>query len=643
MKRALILFLVATPAFAQVRPYILSIEEIPQGSSNAILCPQTSADCFADILSTLQITPNLASVPRPSTAGVSLNADAASDAQRRVHLNEALGELSQSLDLSRQIIERHGAGEQSEALEALSDQFARLRIALNDAIVKYLAIDHPGEDIPRSEEYRAAFRTPSATGQWLAEQIRTLDQRAAARAAAGGLQLRLAAARIRANAPPVPVHLPGYDTYDPLSATPIQRISFTVSSEERARNAADVQATAAIVGLVRTNFKALTDAYKKALNDAKARADAALDAVRQSVARNGDLNVPVAMLAKTLNDLAADASEPLKSQLAKAAADTTTLAATVQTTISALTAAQTALAAVPSKLDGSSMNVAAGRPDLVLDNVLGIAAGAQTTITSTAAALRAAHDALPPQLAAVESDLRALGANAPAAGNLVVARIRGDLIEAIVAPVRDLDATKLILGALGNRNAAGSAKTAGPVADVSAPQVTTVSNPMPTRLEIPRTDPKDNDTIDLAAQVLDDANAVVYEEHRSVRVRFYGWHSGLASGLVFVRAQDTAQENLKPEAAAIWRIVRTPRPWDDDWRHWYYKARPAVGFHSATLHFGGDTNAVQFGLGVSAHLFDDLLQLGYGWNLGVTKSRGYGYLGLGVMKVLRGAINGTRE
>ncbi|HYU26822.1 MAG TPA: hypothetical protein VEO74_16540 [Thermoanaerobaculia bacterium] len=640
MKRVLLFLFLAMPALGQVRPYILSIEEIPQGNGNAILCPQTSADCSADILSTLQITPNLANVPRPATASASLNADAASDAQRRAHLNEALGELNQSLDLSRQIIERHGAGEQSEALEAMSDQFARLRIALNDAIVKYLAVDHPGEDIQRGEEYRAAFRSPSATGQWLAEQIRTLDQRAAARAAAGGLQLRLAAARIRANAPPAPLHLPGYDTYEPLSATPIQRITFNVSSEERARNAADVQATAAIVSLVRTNFKALADAYKKELADARARVDTALDAVRQSVARNGDLNVPVALLAKDLNDLAAGASEPLKSQLTKAAADTTTLAATVQTAISALTAAQTALAAVPSKLEGSSMNVAAGRPDLVLDNVLGIAAGAQTTVTSTVAALRGAHDDLPPQLAAVESDLRALGANAPAVGSLVVARIRGDLIEAIVAPVRELDATKLILGALGNRNAASSAKTAGPVADVSAPQVTTVSNPMPTRLEIARTDPKDNDTIDLAAQVLDGANGVVYEEHRSVRVRFYGWHSGLASGLVFVRAQETALENLKPEAAAIWRIVRTPRPWEDDWRHWYFRTRPAVGIHLTTLHFGGDNSAVQFGLGVSAHLFDDLFQLGYGWNLGATTSRGYGYFGLGIMKLLRDALAG---
>ena len=89
MKRALLLLLLAMPALGQVRPYILSIEDIPQGNANAILCPQTSADCSADILSTLQITPNLANVPRPPTASASLNADAASDAQRRAHLNEA--------------------------------------------------------------------------------------------------------------------------------------------------------------------------------------------------------------------------------------------------------------------------------------------------------------------------------------------------------------------------------------------------------------------------------------------------------------------------------------------------------------------------------------------------------------------------
>ena len=39
----------------------------------------------------------------------------------------------------------------------------------------------------------------------------------------------------------MPLHLPGYDTYDALSATPIQRITFTVSNEERARGGALIE------------------------------------------------------------------------------------------------------------------------------------------------------------------------------------------------------------------------------------------------------------------------------------------------------------------------------------------------------------------------------------------------------------------
>jgi hypothetical protein len=169
---------------------------------------------------------------------------------------------------------------------------------------------------------------------------------------------------------------------------------------------------------------------------------------------------------------------------------------------------------------------------------------------------------------------------------------------------------------------------------------------MPTLLEIARTDPAENDVIDVGISVMRQSQ-VVYEEHRTIRVHFYGWHSGLASGLIFVRAQKAAQENFKPEAAAIWRIVRTPRPWESQW---YYRLSPAIGFHSTTLHFAStasatttgtatsDDNGVQFGLGISAHLWNDLLQVGYGWNVAVTKNRGYGYLGLGIMKLLRQVI-----
>jgi hypothetical protein len=647
MKRLLALVvLAALPALAaeqKAPPYIVSIGEIPQNGGELIPCASTAPDCSADILSTLDITPNLANVPQHAVSSATgAGADEAVDQQRRAHLNDALRALNESLALSRQIIERRAAGAGPEALNPLSRAFAEQQVNVVDNIVKVLALDPGNAGKSRRElERTLPLQSPAEIGQWLADRIRTLDQSSMARLAAGtaGLQLRLAAARVRGGTTPMPVHLPGYDTYDPLSATPIQRITFNVDSAERARNAADVQATAALVNLIRTNFKALTDSYKKELDDAKAKVNAARASLDSAAVRSGDLSVPLAALTKELNDAAAIANEPLKSKLTKTATDVNALGALVQSTLTAITGAQQTLTAVPSKLDSSALNVAAGRPDLVLDNVLSTASGAQASLTNALAALRTARESLLPRLSDVEADLRALGASTPADAAPLMARLRSDLLAAVVSPIEQLQATQLILSAL-RGSASDPVKTAGPVVDLQAPQVLTVSNPMPTRLEIARTDPRDNDVIDIAAQVLDGANKVIYEEHRSVRVRFYGWHSGLASGLVFVRAQETAQENLKPEAAAIWRIVRTPRPWEDNWRQWYFKVRPAVGFHSTTLHFGNDNNSVQFGLGVSAHLFNDLFQLGYGWNLGVTKNRGYGYLGLGVMQLLRSQLTG---
>jgi hypothetical protein len=664
MKRGLcFVALIAAPLFAAtpavtpapnppLPPFILTIQEIPEGGGVPIACSATSPNCSVDILSTLEITPNLANVPGHATAAATATAprddEEMMDTQRRAHLNQALLVLNQSLQISKEIIQRNTADKNDPALVPLARKFEELQLQLSAEIEKYLKVDPANAGKTQNEVFlqvKVQGKPISAMeqiGPWLVEQIKLLDAKALTRAnetGGGGLQLRLAASRVRGA---MPIHLPGYDTFDSLSPSAIQRITFDVSSAEKAQNAAEVQATAAIANAIRTHFKELTDAYKKALDDAKAKVEAALNSVTTETTKAGELSASFSSAINALQSAANQASEPTKSQLNKTAADLTTLKTTVESTITKLTDAKSKLTDLASSLDSSqlTLNAAANRPDLVLDKVLGDLSSAQGVLDAALTVLKTAKDLLEPQLTAVESDLKALAASAPAEAGTLVARLRGELLSALLSPIDQLDSTKTVLAALRAPEGQTAAKQTGPIVNLKAPQILVVTSPMPTQLQIVRTDPANDDVIDIAAQVSDAANNVIYEEHRMVRIRFFGWHSGLASGLIFVRANKAAQENLKPEAAAIWRIVFTPRADDTAW---YHRIRPAIGFHSTTLHFGNDNNSVQFGLGVSGHILDDLLQVGYGWNLGVTKDRSYGYVGLGIMKLLRNALGSNSQ
>jgi len=65
--------------------------------------------------------------------------------------------------------------------------------------------------------------------------------------------------------------------------------------------------------------------------------------------------------------------------------------------------------------------------------------------------------------------------------------------------------------------------------------------------------------------------------------------------------------------------------------------RPSAGVHTTTLHYKDSTNP-QFGLGVSVHVFDDFLQIGYGFNVRGERDRRYWYFGVGLIQALRSAM-----
>jgi hypothetical protein len=656
MKRLLLLILFTAPLAAQtpppistapLRPLVLSVREITDPKSGVVYdCPATNPECSVDILSSLTIEPILGNIP--VTGGGTLVPLDPVDSQKRATVNAALLHLNRSIVLSRQLLELDAAGKTESDPDAkkVSDQYEAERRAMYAAITGYFRLDAANAGKTELELVRLS-PSRAQTGQWLAARVSELNARSAARAATAtsDLQVRMGAVRVRgSNA--VPVHLPGYDTFDSRSPTDIQRITFTTSSAEQQQNAAEVAATVQIANLIRTNFKQLTDAYKQEIADAKAKLKSAESDLKGTATKSADLVVLLQGLSARL-DATTVTDATLQAKIKKTSTDVGGLATTVQTTLNVVNATATTIASAPAALDSAAAGIDGSRPDLVLKNVLDLAGSVQTSVTTAGKGISDARNTLATQLAAIESDFQGITSSLPADAATLLARVRIDLLTALTGPIMQLDATKAVLSALSDARPPATAADAAAMLDLNAPQILTVTQPMPTLLEIARTDPAENDVIDVGLSVMRQTQ-VVYEEHRTIRVHFYGWHSGLASGLIFVRAQKAAQENVKPEAAAIWRIVRTPRPWETKW---FYRLSPAIGFHSTTLHFAStpsttttgtstnNDNGVQFGLGFSAHLWNDLLQVGYGWNIAVTKNRGYGYLGLGIMKLLRQAIS----
>jgi hypothetical protein len=497
-------------------------------------------------------------------------------------------------------------------------------------------------DILRLPEVRDAFPPAGNPGDFLRAKIAELNDRAAARtraAAAAGYQMRLGAFRVRRGTDPIPVHLPGYDTYNTLNPAPLPRITTNVSPAEAAEQAREVKATQQLIELTKTKLSDVVAKYQQEVDALKQKLQAQVASLTNGA--SGAISV-AAGLKKLGDDLTTLGTKQNSDGLKKAGKDVTALAASVQALTSTLASVQTSI----STIQASFANVTQGAtsPDVVLRNILGLTNAGGGELAAAVTSARAQVKDIEAGLAAVHADAKALATN-QADIKTLEDRVRAEVLDLVTAPLGQLVGPDLVrfLGEVRD-----SARAAAPLIDLKAPEILTVSDIVTTRLEIPRADPADGDVIDLATQVFQ-GDKLVYEEHRSVTVHFYGWHSGLASGLIFVRGDKAALSNFKPEAAAIWRVQMTPRP---DGANAFYKLRPAVGIHTTTLHFNdasttaagtttttNNNNNVQFGTGITFHLLGDVVQVGYGWNLGVTKNRGYMYAGIGIMKLLRDRLS----
>lgn len=616
---------------------ILSITEKPVPGQRSSPCPPDRAVCYADIESTLFIAPDIS--PLLGAGDRRSFPDEPTLASERQSLIDALAALERSLDLSRQILELVAAGGPAvdERGPQLSAQFEAEQRALITALQQYVrqnAAEFGLSPEPTSREIRRALRdafpmNQGRTDDWIGAELRKVDQLAAERAAAvrarAQLSVRLGAFRVRPGTEPVALHLPGYDNIPAGELRPFQRISFEISPADQAKLAEEMKFNAEVIAkiqAIRTKAQENGDLLKEIVTEAKGFVDALQQGLQGA---REDLEADLEGLTEITPELA---------NLRTAAAALTQAIEKLEGSVDSLEAAF----AVPSATD-------ANRPDLLLLQIMGQLRPLQDgrplrDVVDQARAVRESAERLRSQVAALTGTTAAV---------TTLRQNLGETIQEVVAAASNeagplLSLVGSLLPHLGKIEE--TAENLGEIlkTEMGDPRRFDVGGDrlQATDLEIVRSDPEPGDTIELVAEVRRPAppgaasqdGVLVHEERRSIRVDVYEWSSGVATGIGMIKAEKTDLANFEPGAIAVWRISYQPRPDTAGAVRRLGALRPGFGIHVSTLDFD-EQDSVEFGAGVAIHLFKDLLQVGYGWNLNAEQDRAYWYLGLGLFDLLR--------
>lgn len=643
---------------------ILSIREIDsRGRSVPRSCLTAVPSCSADIASTLVVTPDLEPVSQrllETTQAPPPLPDATREA--REALKEALASLERSSALSLELraeLERRRSstpegvdGDSVQRIRQLNAGFEKERRNAYAALLRYAhaepeqfgldarTLENDDDTLVRINERV----TRDELGAWIAARAAELQREARAsaseiRAAAPALLLRLAAFRVRRGAA-VAVHLPGYDSVEARAPRDFDRITTSLTAAQRARLEEEARFTRDVI---RSATVIVTEGRTAAADLEQTRRElaAGLSAARAELRTL--LPALKADVVDALQGLASDvAANPALAPRAEAVGAAHEKARKL---LADLERVKDALGVLEETLRGDPGSE--GRPDLLLARLL----GAVEELKASAKSALSALETLPATVRGLVTAVSDLGAD-PAFQEAFASRLAG--LKQVLA--RDLEPSvgKVIaesgtVGALLRdgagllsllRNQMTLVSNSRPLEriDLSSPAVFSIPQErvVPTQLEVLRTDAEDGDRLEIVAEVRSDPSGEpIHEERLSVAVHAFGWSSDVSGGLIFVKSIDVDTSNFKPEPVATWRIGYRPRPEDGSFGAALGRAlRPGLGIHVATLGFSNDTS-VEMGAGVNVHLFSDLVQLGYGWNLTIKENRTYWYLGIGLFELLK--------
>jgi len=608
--------------------------------------PCVSENCLVDMKSTLVITPDLSRYATPGTGAL----DPTLIAQRAA-LNSALQSLRKSLDLSQKI---HGrtSFNASASDSKISRQFGDARAEMLRSIGDYIALDSRRWGISTELDspelapgMSGLINEPGDFGLFIAVRLREIDERERSISSdATGYFVRLAAFRERQGAANVPIHVENYDTFDAGKPSFIARHGFTVSPEEREQAERDFAATNAIAEAIRTHFRQLLDAARSQVSDLRARIDeltSSLQSVRDQLGT--DFLSDIEKAATSVDQAAAETDGPVKQRLKTIAADVRKIGTDLTKISGNADAVRQTLISTRRALTTALDTGDAAHPEKVLFSLMDAASGVDASTWTSLKELRASLQSLITDLGQARNRAAALAGDSATKKRVlelcdgivknVSDRIRQDLDKVDVV---DKTIKALLPQPAEKANLADAARFLG----VDAPEVRTIAaaDIVPGKLLVDYANVIEGDQIALVAEVLHrdsvtNADTVVTTDRRTVTPLWFGWHQGLSTGLTFVTARESELAKFAPEATAVFRFRYRARP---EHNSVLATLRPGIGVHTMTLHFG-DSNNPQFGLGISAHLFDDFLQAGYGFNVRAENDQ-YWYFGVGVIRALRAAV-----
>lgn len=644
-------------------PRVLSILETDsRGRPVSGSCPDASPSCSADIASTLVITPDLSALSRRASDRAAIP-PALTDRTReaRAALQDALASLERSGELSLELREafealRVGAirvdtAEEALRIRQLNSAFEKERRGAYAALLRYAHAEPEqfgldSRTLANDDDTLARINERvgrDGLGAWIAARANELqrearDNAAEIRAAAPTLLLRMGAFRVRRGAA-VAVHLPGYDSVEARTPRDFDRITTSLTDAQRARLeeegrfTRDVIRSATVVVSEGRAAAADLERTRRELADglsaARAEFQTLLPVLKtdvvgalRSLAADVEAEAGLASHAQAVG-AAREKAEKLLAALERAKADLGTLEQALQ--------------------EGSGSGT---RPDQLLERILGAVGRLKTSATSALSEL----ESLPETVRNLVGAVSGLSAEPAFQDALAVrlAELKGVLVRDLGPSVERVIEKSGNVGAL-LRDGTGflallrnqvtqisNAKALERI-DLASPDIFSIPQDRvaPTQLEVLRTDAEDGDRLEIVAEVRNDPAAdPIHEERRSIAVRAFGWSSNVSGGLIFVKSIDVDTSNFKPEPVATWRVGYLSRPDDESFGGTLGRAlKPGFGIHVATLSFSSDTS-VEMGAGVNVHLFSDLVQVGYGWNLTVKESRSYWYLGIGLFELL---------
>jgi hypothetical protein len=393
------------------------------------------------------------------------------------------------------------------------------------------------------------------------------------------------------------VHLPGYDNLPEGDPHPINRLSF--QPDDQAALQQQVSATQALASLIndaRTNTNAVVDSLRKLVAGLSSSVQT-ITALVDSLPSRATVDSAAATLTTAeLRPLADQmrALDPALAAIATARDIRAQLLAAAQPSTSPLTSLETLLGGL-SKLEA-----------FVEDKDKGLAA-----VTSTANALA--------ELATTATTLRSTSPALVALRNGPLKRwaelatrfsTEFAAVKTAFAPLIQLATqTANLLGGAGNaQSQSGALKLQ--LEAVQAGQAA------PTSLKLNDVQRRDGDDITITYKVLDkDLTTTYATEERTLRVRTFGAYRNWSAALAFVRSDPSTGFPAGASASYLLHYRIRPNPHTGEYSgrasFWNF-LNPGIGLSSVVV--SGKSN-VEVGLGPTASLFSDIVQVGGGYNL----------------------------